>query len=205
VEGLRNLHGATHAYSFWEGVPGDARAAFGRLFAQSKDTMGVAVVQRSMRGCDPVALMHTEYDFPNDLVLEESFPVLMSGSGQMFTAYIFSRLGRQPPKDAHQVTDCVPIPTPPTSPERAVAMLTDEEDGAEGLRSPRGGRSSRRKKIQATLKTPGSAKPTQKLRTKRSRELKSLSAADEMLDSLNGVGKTAFPLTRRALRQLSSA
>jgi hypothetical protein len=33
---VQGLGGATHAYSFWEGIPQEGRGAFGRLFASSK-------------------------------------------------------------------------------------------------------------------------------------------------------------------------
>ena len=46
---MRTLDPATHAYSFWEGVPTVARQAFGRLFAASATLTGVAVVQRAVR------------------------------------------------------------------------------------------------------------------------------------------------------------
>jgi hypothetical protein len=46
---MRTLDPATHAYSFWEGVPVCARRAFGRLFAASATLTGVAVVQRAVR------------------------------------------------------------------------------------------------------------------------------------------------------------
>jgi len=46
---MRTLDPATHAYSFWEGVPGGARTAFGALFAASATLTGVAVVQRAVR------------------------------------------------------------------------------------------------------------------------------------------------------------
>lgn len=36
VERMASLDPATHAYSFWEGVPLSGKAAFGRLFAESK-------------------------------------------------------------------------------------------------------------------------------------------------------------------------
>ena len=49
VEALPSLDPATHVYSFWEGVPPRARAAFGELVARSRTVRGVAVVQRAMR------------------------------------------------------------------------------------------------------------------------------------------------------------
>ena len=39
---VATLEPATHAYSFWEGVPTEGKCAFGRLFAQSH-TMQVRV------------------------------------------------------------------------------------------------------------------------------------------------------------------
>ena len=46
---VRTLDGCTHAYSFWEGVPVEGKAAFGRLFAASRTMRSVAVVQRAIR------------------------------------------------------------------------------------------------------------------------------------------------------------
>ena len=43
------LEGSTHAYSFWEGVPIEGKAAFGRLFAAAGSLRSVAVVQRAIR------------------------------------------------------------------------------------------------------------------------------------------------------------
>ena len=74
---MRSLDPATHAYSFWEGVPVDARCAFARLFAASTTLRGVAVVQRSMRGETPADFM-ADLGF-GALQLLDSFPVTMSG------------------------------------------------------------------------------------------------------------------------------
>lgn len=46
---VRCLDPCTHAYSFWEGVPVEGKAAFGRLFAASRTMRSVAVVQRAIR------------------------------------------------------------------------------------------------------------------------------------------------------------
>ena len=54
---FQTLEPATHAYSFWEGIPLEGRAAFGRLFAASRSLRGVVVVQRAMRGDEPAAVM----------------------------------------------------------------------------------------------------------------------------------------------------
>ena len=39
------LDPATHAYSFWEGIPIEGRAAFGKMFRESRSLHGVVVVQ----------------------------------------------------------------------------------------------------------------------------------------------------------------
>lgn len=90
IECLRTLDPATHAYSFWEGVPVDARVAFGSLFAASSTLRSVAVVQRSMRCPDPAAAMNEWYGF-GALTLVGEFIVAMSGSGRQFVAYVFVR------------------------------------------------------------------------------------------------------------------
>lgn len=46
---IKTLDPATHAYSFWEGVPEDSRRAFGRLFRASK-TLQVRLFCSSARG-----------------------------------------------------------------------------------------------------------------------------------------------------------
>jgi hypothetical protein len=74
---IQTLDPCTHAYSFWEGVPIDARVAFGQLFAASRSLRAVAVVQRSMRAADPAEVM-AEFAF-GELQLVQSFPVSMSG------------------------------------------------------------------------------------------------------------------------------
>ncbi|KAL0021733.1 hypothetical protein WJX79_010366 [Trebouxia sp. C0005] len=84
IEKIRSLDPATHAYSFWEGVPIDAKCAFGCLFAASKTLKAVAVVQRAMRQAQPAEVME-ELGF-GLLHLVASFPVSMSGSGRSFTA-----------------------------------------------------------------------------------------------------------------------
>ena len=89
IESLPSLDPATHAYSFWEGVPPGARAAFGALAAASASLRGVAVVQRALRGRCPAAFMHG-LGFAG-LTLVDAFPVTMSGSGRAFTAYVFAR------------------------------------------------------------------------------------------------------------------
>eukprot|EP00890_Picochlorum_soloecismus_P002356 jgi/Picsp_1/3120/NSC_05961-R1_protein len=90
IEDMESLDPATHAYSFWEGVPVDARVRFGRLFSTSKTLTSLAVVQRSMRKEDPAEEMDALYGF-GALVLVGTFPVSMSGSGRNFMAYIFNK------------------------------------------------------------------------------------------------------------------
>ncbi|KAK9822757.1 hypothetical protein WJX74_005268 [Apatococcus lobatus] len=80
---------ASHVFSFWEGIPTQARCALGRLVAASPSVQGVAVCQRAMRGGHPEAVMQ-EMGF-GSLKLVETFPVSMAGRGQRFVAYIFSR------------------------------------------------------------------------------------------------------------------
>ncbi|PNW79759.1 hypothetical protein CHLRE_08g365550v5 [Chlamydomonas reinhardtii] len=90
VEKFASLDPATHAYSFWEGVPASGKRAFGELFAKSKSLRAVAVVQRAMRGQEPAAVMR-EMGF-GPLILINSFSVSMSGSGRSFQAYVFSKI-----------------------------------------------------------------------------------------------------------------
>ncbi|KXZ50220.1 hypothetical protein GPECTOR_17g857 [Gonium pectorale] len=90
VEEVSTLDPATHAYSFWEGVPTEGKLAFGELFASSRSLRAVAVVQRAMRGEEPAAVMR-ELGF-GPVLLIASFPVKMSGSGRSFTAYVFSKI-----------------------------------------------------------------------------------------------------------------
>ncbi|KAK9867052.1 hypothetical protein WJX84_008430 [Apatococcus fuscideae] len=80
---------ASHVFSFWEGIPTEARCALGRLVAASPAVQGVAVCQRAMRGGHPEQVME-EMGF-RQLKLVETFPVSMAGRGQRFVAYIFVR------------------------------------------------------------------------------------------------------------------
>lgn len=73
------LDPATHAYTFWEGVPVKARMAFGQLFAKSSTLQCVAIVQRAIRKHSPEELMRS-YGF-GDLELVASIKsVQMSGA-----------------------------------------------------------------------------------------------------------------------------
>ncbi|KAF5841966.1 hypothetical protein DUNSADRAFT_10137 [Dunaliella salina] len=115
IEEVPSLIPATHAYSFWEGVPHSGKAAFGRLFATSKTLKAVAVVQRSMRGEDPAQLMQSLGFGP--LLLISNFVVKMSGSGRNFQAYVFSKIK---PESAAFIRRALP---PPTSPPCTAAPL----------------------------------------------------------------------------------
>lgn len=53
------LDPATHAYTFWEGIPTKPRAAFGELFAKSSTLRCVAIVQRAIRKQTPEAYMES--------------------------------------------------------------------------------------------------------------------------------------------------
>lgn len=78
VQAHGTLDPATHAYSFWEGVPASARRSFGALFAQSSSLQCVAVVQRAVRTCPPEFM--AAYGF-GDLRLVATVPnVRMSGA-----------------------------------------------------------------------------------------------------------------------------
>lgn len=91
IENLKTLNPATHAYSFWEGIPIDARKAFGSLFARSTTLISVAVVQRRLNHTvDPAGYMEKSFDFCK-LKLVDKFSVSMSGSNQQFTAFVFVR------------------------------------------------------------------------------------------------------------------
>jgi hypothetical protein len=75
---VRTLNPATHAYSFWEGVPPSGKGAFGRLFAASATLRAVAIVQRAQRSGTPSDMM-AGLGFGR-LELVASFPVAMAGA-----------------------------------------------------------------------------------------------------------------------------
>lgn len=86
IEGLSSIGSTTHIYTFWEGVPADARIALGKLFRESPTTTAICVVQRAIR--HPPAEFMADYGFGR-LLLVEKQKVMMSGSRSSFTAYIF--------------------------------------------------------------------------------------------------------------------
>ncbi|KAG1665493.1 hypothetical protein FOA52_009754 [Chlamydomonas sp. UWO 241] len=127
VEDWDTLEPATHAYSFWEGIPADGRRALGRLFVKSRTLRGIAVVQRAMRGNEPAALMR-ELGF-GPLMLISNFAVSMSGSGASFQAYMFAKVAPHSGIDAllSPVPRSVPAPTPDHDSD-APAVDNDAED-----------------------------------------------------------------------------
>ena len=78
----------THVFSFWEGIAPDGRKGLARICCGFPALESVAVVQRAMRGADPVEVMR-RYGFPSALRLVASFPVTSVGIGRQYTAYVF--------------------------------------------------------------------------------------------------------------------
>ena len=120
MEKIDTLDPATHAYSFWEGVPVTARIRFGQLFSTSKTLHTVAVVQRCMshsrESHTPADVMEQSFCF-GPLEEVDSFPVKMGGSGRSFRAYIFRKASTK--SREHSVRDannkCVSISASLTS------------------------------------------------------------------------------------------
>ena len=79
------LEPATHAFSFWDGIPLHGRMAFGKLFKSSLSLTSVVVVQHAMYG-EPSLIM-AEMGFGLVLLMAQ-FEVAMSGSGAKFQVYI---------------------------------------------------------------------------------------------------------------------
>ncbi|KAG7672736.1 hypothetical protein NADE_001449 [Nannochloris sp. 'desiccata'] len=137
VEKVHSLDPATHAYSFWEGVPVDARVAFGRLFAKSRTLRSVTVVQRNMQRENPEEVMEHGYCFgPVNLV--ETLSVSMSGSNRHFTAYVFNktqppavvprRRGARAALAATAAAEEVLVATPPLSSDNAKLCIETSND-----------------------------------------------------------------------------
>ena len=147
VGGLRTVEPATHVYSFWEGIPGDARAALGALVRKSRSVRGVAVVQRALRGGrDGAEGAMAELGF-GALRLEASFPVAMSGSGRGFVAYIFARA---PPPPAAAADDFPP--------ELALDRLAAAAAARSAAAAPPGARRGKRRPAGAPAPALGRAK-----------------------------------------------
>jgi hypothetical protein len=129
IEDISTLEPFSHAYSFWEGVPADARAAFGKLFAESSTLHSVAVVQRAIRGINPEIVMEEDYCF-GQVVLMGSFAVSMSGSGQTFTCYVFRKktdgdeISASGGGGSDLLLHTLSVDTPPPSIERTVRMVS---------------------------------------------------------------------------------
>lgn len=125
--------GTTHAYSFWEGIPVDARRAFGRLAASCETLEAVAVVQRAIRSKTPEQAMTLEWCFPQ-LSCVDSFSVSMSGSGRSFTAYVFRVVGR-----GRWASDPVPAVKGATKPQAHVEDVRAGRQGhVDGAQMPTG-------------------------------------------------------------------
>ncbi|KAI7841649.1 hypothetical protein COHA_004669 [Chlorella ohadii] len=129
IENVCSLDPCTHAYSFWEGVPVDGKAAFGRLFAASRTLRSVAVVQRAIR-TDPAEYM-ADLGF-GEVELVSSFSVSMSGSGRSFTAYVFNKAnmpaGLPAPLAAEQAA-AQSVQTPALAAEAAAPVPTVQQHG----------------------------------------------------------------------------
>lgn len=133
IEKTACLDPGTHAYSFWEGIPADARVAFGLLFASSRTMQCVAVVQRGMRTADPAAVMEEDYGF-GPLTLVDTFPVQMSGSRQTFRAYIFKKRREEQVMEGHHrrvpaAEAAGAVRTPSLDSELALLCGSSEEEG----------------------------------------------------------------------------
>lgn len=85
---LNTLDPATHAYSFWEGIPEEGKRAFGALFTRSRTCKAVVVVQHAMRKVATEAM--AEYGF-SQLELMTEFVVRAKGSSQ-YRAYVFKKI-----------------------------------------------------------------------------------------------------------------
>lgn len=59
MHGEGTLNPATHAYTFWEGIPARARTAFGKLFEESSTLKCIAIVQRAIRRQTPAEYMES--------------------------------------------------------------------------------------------------------------------------------------------------
>jgi hypothetical protein len=83
------LDPATHAYSFWEGVPTKCRCAFGELVARSTTVRCIAVVQRSVRRRKPEELL-AAYGFGALQLVETVSGVHMSGTSCCSLLFFFA-------------------------------------------------------------------------------------------------------------------
>lgn len=83
VESLSTIEPATHAFTFWEGIPNEVRDVIVELCVNSRTVKAITVVQRAQ---DPGDIMTDDFE------LVDSFKVTMSGSSSKFVAYIFKKL-----------------------------------------------------------------------------------------------------------------
>lgn len=79
VNGAGTLDPATHAYTFWEGIPAKARTAFGELFARSSTLCCIAIVQRAIRRQSPEEYMES-LNFGSLQLMETLSGIHMSGT-----------------------------------------------------------------------------------------------------------------------------
>ena len=79
---MPSLNPATHAYSFWEGIPISSRQAFGKLFLSSETLCSLVVVQRAIRK-NPLDVM-ANLGFGQLHLVEVIADVAMSGSQSKF-------------------------------------------------------------------------------------------------------------------------
>jgi len=91
IEHLNGMGTATHAYSFWEGIPLVAKQAFGRLFRLSPSLKAVAVVQHAFRGGASASDAMRTLGF-GEVQLVGRFRVCQQYSRSAYQAYIFKKL-----------------------------------------------------------------------------------------------------------------
>ena len=136
VEDVATLGAATHAYSFWEGLPPDAKRGLGRLVRASGTLRAFAVVQRGFRGgpgrrgpAEELAALGV-----GPVRLVDQFPVAMSGSGRHFTAYVFTREAEGKPS-AGAPPGPAAAPTTARGPAPALGFRVVKRSGAGAVRA----------------------------------------------------------------------
>jgi uncharacterized protein YbjQ (UPF0145 family) len=85
------VNGATHAYSFWEGIPEDGKKAFGRMFSMSRTLKAAAVVQRAFRGRSTPEEAMCGLGF-GVVRLVGNYKVSQQYSQRQYQAYIFEKV-----------------------------------------------------------------------------------------------------------------
>jgi hypothetical protein len=87
------LHGATHVYTFWQGMPLAAKQALGAMFKASSTTVAVAIVQPAIHRSEAPVDMMRELGFGKLELVGSALPVSMAGSGHKKWAYVFKKTG----------------------------------------------------------------------------------------------------------------